>query len=194
MKQIGDEYFDSKEFRNILDSYEASVGTGHPIFMDVDDLADIADYYNMVGKKEKAIQTADLALDLNPGATLPLVFKARQALDAGDIETARRLAGQIISREDPEYTLIEAEIMIAEQRPQQADEYLTTYFENLPDEEKDDCVFDITALYLRGIQAGRQMEETGERQKTQGHQGHVRKGGFRTRRLRQEPGNIQTAR
>lgn len=148
MKQIGDEYFDSKEFRNILDSYEASVGTGHPIFMDVDDLADIADYYNMVGKKEKAIQTADLALDLNPGATLPLVFKARQALDAGDIETARRLAGQIISREDPEYTLIEAEIMIAEQRPQQADEYLTTYFENLPDEEKDDCVLDITALYL----------------------------------------------
>ena len=40
--QTGDEYFDSKEFRDILTSYEESVRSGLPIFMDADDLTDIS--------------------------------------------------------------------------------------------------------------------------------------------------------
>ena len=37
-------YFESKEFKNILKQYEESVKSGHPAYMDADDLADIADY------------------------------------------------------------------------------------------------------------------------------------------------------
>ena len=36
-------YFESKEFKNILKQYEESVKSGHPAYMDADDLADIAD-------------------------------------------------------------------------------------------------------------------------------------------------------
>ena len=51
MKKTGDEYFDSEEFRNILDNYEESAKSGYPLYMDADDLADIADYYTRAVSK-----------------------------------------------------------------------------------------------------------------------------------------------
>ena len=54
MKQTGDDYFDSKEFQEMLDNYEESVKSGHPIFMDADDLADIADYYHFMNDPQQA--------------------------------------------------------------------------------------------------------------------------------------------
>ena len=96
----GDRYFDSKDFKDILMSYEKSVMSGHRIFMDVDDLTDIADYYNMIGEKDKADEAIDYALDISPNATLPLVYKAREALANGDHEKAKEFAlliGQTIS-------------------------------------------------------------------------------------------------
>ena len=62
MKKTGDEYFDSEEFRNLLDGYEESVKSGHPVFMDADDLADIADYYHFMGANQDADETIDYAL------------------------------------------------------------------------------------------------------------------------------------
>lgn len=80
MKKTGDEYFDSEEFRNTLESYEESVRSGHPLFLDADDLADIADYYHFTGIDQQADEVIDYALSLYPNATLPNVFKAREAL------------------------------------------------------------------------------------------------------------------
>ena len=40
-------YFESKGFQKILKKYEESAKSGHPIYMDADDLADIADYYQL---------------------------------------------------------------------------------------------------------------------------------------------------
>ena len=38
-----DDYFDSEEFKDILTAYEESVSSGAPLFLDSDDLIDIAD-------------------------------------------------------------------------------------------------------------------------------------------------------
>ena len=50
MKQ--DEYFESKDFRDILTQYERERQAGRRIYMDADDLADIAEYY-INNKREK---------------------------------------------------------------------------------------------------------------------------------------------
>ena len=39
-----EEYFNSDDFQQLLSSYEASVESGSPMFLDADDLVDIADY------------------------------------------------------------------------------------------------------------------------------------------------------
>lgn len=144
----GDEYFDSKEFRDILTSYEESVKSGQPIFMDADDLTDIADYYNYTGNREKARNIIDFALEISPGATTPLVFKAREALENEDIETAEAFAEDIIDKEDPDYKYLKAEILIAQRLIEDSETYLHEYFKTVEPEEHDDFVLDATNLYL----------------------------------------------
>ena len=74
------EYFDSQEFQEILNKYEESVKSGHPTYVDADDLADIADYYQYQGRRDDADRVITQALKQNPEAIGPLLYKAREAL------------------------------------------------------------------------------------------------------------------
>ena len=145
--QTGDEYFDSKEFRDILISYEKSAESGQPIFMDVDDLADIADYYSYIGKLEQARAVIDFALEMNPGATAPLVFKAREALSKEDIPLAEAFAEKIIDKEDPEYKYLITELLVAQKKTDEAESYLKEYFATVPPDEHEDFVLDAANIY-----------------------------------------------
>jgi hypothetical protein len=40
-----DRYFDSDEFRELLTDYEDALEQGRPVFLDSDELVDLADYY-----------------------------------------------------------------------------------------------------------------------------------------------------
>lgn len=146
--QTDDEYFDSTEFRDILAAYEESVSSGAPIFLDTDDLIDIADYYTFYGYKDKAAAAVDAALDLAPGAVLPLVYKAREALTAGDVEAARRYSSEINDKEDPDYKFLQAEIMVACDLIDKADRYLDLLFEDTEEEEKENFKYDTANMYL----------------------------------------------
>lgn len=146
--QIDDEYFKSKEFKDILTSYEESIKSGHPVFMDVDDLVDIADYYNYNGHQEKARDVIEFALKLNPGAAVPLVFKAREALDNENVELAKAYAEEITDKEDPDYKYLKAEIMIAQNKIDEADSYLREYFKTIDPDEYEDFVLDVSGLYV----------------------------------------------
>ena len=148
MKQTGDDYFDSKEFREMLDNYEESVKSGHPLFMDADDLADIADYYHFMNEPQQADEAIDYALSLYPNATQPNVFKAREALTEGDIDTARQYVEQIESKDDPDYRYMQAELLIAQDRIDEADEYLRQYFATIPPDEYQDFVMDVSSIYM----------------------------------------------
>lgn len=147
MKKTGDEYFDSEEFRNLLDGYEESVKSGHPVFMDADDLADIADYYHFMGANQDADETIDYALSLYPNATLPNVFRAREALTAGDIDKAKECVEQIENKEDPEYQYMQAELLIAQDKVEEADKFLRQYFSTIPPDEYQDFVMDVSNIY-----------------------------------------------
>ena len=148
MKKTGDEYFDSEEFRNTLESYEESVRSGHPLFLDADDLADIADYYHFTGIDQQADEVIEYALSLYPNATLPNVFKAREALAIGDYDSAVEYIDQIENQDDPEYHYMQAELLIAKDQVEKADEYLREYFATVPPEEYQDFVYDIANIYF----------------------------------------------
>ncbi|MBP3511787.1 MAG: tetratricopeptide repeat protein [Prevotella sp.] len=146
--QIDDEYFDSKEFKDILASYEESAESGIPMFMDVDDMVDIADYYNYKGKRDMARDIIEQALELYPEATSPLVFKAGEALRDGDIAKAKELAEKVTDRDDPDFRYLEAEILIAENKLDEAERYLLDYYSTISAEEHDDFVLDVANLYV----------------------------------------------
>ncbi len=148
MQRTGDEYFDSKDFRKMLSAYEEAERAGTSMFMDADDLTDIADYYQLTGNLDKARELVDYALEIHPGASLPLVFKAHLAINDGDIEQAKAYAESIEDKNDPEYTYLTAEIMIASGDPIAADKYLLEYYDTQEGDEKEDVVIDSARMFV----------------------------------------------
>ena len=146
--QYNEEYFNSEDFKELLESYETALQAGEQPFMDADDLVDLADYYNYHGEGDKAAEAIERALDLYPDATLPNVFKAREALMMGDNELAHHYAEAIGDKDDPDYHYLTAEILIAEGHIEQADLYLRRYAKSVNEDEWEDFIKDCANLYV----------------------------------------------
>lgn len=145
--KVGDDYFDSAEFSKLLNAYETSVNAGEPVFMDADELTDIADYYQYTGRTDEAEKAISLALSLSPGAIAPLTYRIHEALSKGDTQRAWQMLGQVIDTDDPDYVYCKAKIMIAEGRIEDADTYLREELKKVPPEEHQDFVVDAATIY-----------------------------------------------
>lgn len=145
--KTGDEYFDSDEFRDMLESYEHAVNSGEPVFMDSEDLSEIADYYHMTGNYDEADAAIELALSLSPGAIAPLTYKIHEALYDGDPDEAERWFEQIINTDAPDYAYDRAEIMIVRGQVDEADSYLREVFKSVPPDEYQDYVIDVAGIF-----------------------------------------------
>lgn len=140
-------YFESAEFKEILQQYEDSTGSGHPIYMDADDLASIADYYHYNGWTKEADEAIDLALQYNPEAVAPLLYKAREALSMMDYDKARDYAERIHPSDEVEYLYLKGEIMICEGKTEEADKMFREHYREVPPDELMDYVYDVANLF-----------------------------------------------
>lgn len=147
MKKTGDEYFDSEEFHDLLAKYELSVNTGQPVFMDADELSEIADFYQMQGQADEAEEAISLALSLSPGAIAPLTYRIHEALYHGDVEAAKEYLSQIIEKDEPDYVYNQAEIMLAQEQVEEADLFFREQLKNVPPDEHQDFVVDVANIF-----------------------------------------------
>ena len=147
MRKTGDDYFDSEEFREMLAEYEDAVNTGQPVFMDADELAEIADFYHMTEHYDEADDAINLALSLSPGAIAPLTYKIHEALWNGNTDEAKDYLNQIIEKDDPDYVYDKAEIMLAEGDVEGADRYFRDELKNVAPDEYQDYVIDVANIY-----------------------------------------------
>lgn len=145
--QIDEEYFNNEEFRENLKAYEDSVKSGHPIFLDADDLTDIVDYYNMMHMDDKAEQAADYALTIFPGASGPITFKVRKYIDANQLDKADELA-ENVSDKEIDYKYVKAEIFLARNNPEEADMLFDEVMEVADEEEMDNCILDAANTFF----------------------------------------------
>jgi len=146
LKKTDDEYFDSEEFHEMLSEYEEAVNTGQPVFLDSDELAEIADYYQLTGHADEADEAITLALSLSPGAAMPLVYKIHEALYYGDTDEADRLLEQIIEKDSPDYVYAQGEIMLAKGNSEEADEFFNEQFSTMPPDEYQDFIIDVANI------------------------------------------------
>ena len=140
-------YFESEGFRKLLKQYEDSVKSGHPTYMDADDLADIADYYHYEGRMDEASEAIELALQFNPDAIGPLLYKAREALSLNNFELARDYAERIHIIDQTEYLYLLGEILICEGKTEEADDLFRKQYMELPPDEQMDYVYDVANLF-----------------------------------------------
>ena len=143
-----DNYYDSREFKNILKKYEDARDERHSVFLDSDAFTDIAEYYLSQGQLQQASEAVEYALSLFPEATGPLTLKARLLLmQHGDIQQAKETVEKIQDKDDLDFFYITAEIMIAEDRPADADHYLDECLKQVDETDRKDLILDAATLF-----------------------------------------------
>ncbi|MCI7257329.1 MAG: hypothetical protein MR559_08480 [Prevotella sp.] len=145
--QIDEEYFKSDDFKELLKSYEMSVKSGQPIFMDVDDLTDLIDYYNLMHMDKEAEETANYALSLYPGASGPITYLVRRFIDRDDLSAAEELAEEVEDK-DIEYKFIKAEIYLAQNQGHEANDILEDAIRCADEDDVDNCILDALNIFV----------------------------------------------
>ena len=141
--------YESKAFKQALAKYEEAVRKGATVYLDSDQLSDIAEYYYWLGDTSKALSTADYALSLFEGATIPLALKARIALLVeNNPEKAEKITEEIADKKDLDYFYIRAEILVATNRGEDADVFLESNLEGLDELDRLDLVLDAAILFI----------------------------------------------
>ncbi len=130
-------YFSSQEFKKTLQDYDAMQKSGKQVYFDADQLTDIAEYYAAQGAHDKAEAALEYALQLHPGSTDPLVFKARNFIASDDLKSAYELCRSIPDQKDFEVVLLYAEIYLAKKLPDKADKVLMEYINDQEESDPD---------------------------------------------------------
>lgn len=141
-------YFGSPEFKKILEAYESALAAGSSIYMDADELTDLAEYYTMVAIDEKqAAEVIQLALQLHPDAVDPQIFLARQAMLKNDNKRAIKLCNAIPDQSHREVFFLRAELMVRDGKNDRARAYLLECADQVT-EDLDYFLFDSAYIFI----------------------------------------------
>jgi len=117
-------FFEEDQFKEALAAYENMVRTGISVYLEPDELTDIAEFYMIHNRSKDAMKCIEYALSIHPDAVDPVVFLARQSLFEGDVKKARSICESISKPNDTEVIFLMAEILIREDKKDKAYEYL----------------------------------------------------------------------
>lgn len=145
---MSDNIFFSKEFKENLHKYEEARKNNSSVFLEPEQFTDIAEYYHLHGDLKTAMEVIGDALNIFPGATEPLAFKARVSmLVYHDVDKAMECVDMIADKQALEYFYIVAEIMIVDNRVEDAEQYLESKEQTLDEEDVEDYYLDVASLF-----------------------------------------------
>lgn len=147
MREEDKEYFQEPEFQETLRKYEEAIQERSSVYMDADDLTDIAEYYMVQEQEDKANEAISLAISMHPNAVDPQVFLARQQMFHNNLYEAQRICNEIEDQEDREVVFLRAELMIRNGLLNEAIEFLLNVYEE-EKTNKGDLLYDIACIFL----------------------------------------------
>lgn len=143
-----DNYYNSSEFKEILSRYEDAKKKNVGIYIDCDDLVDIAEYYYDKDDLTSAEEVTNYAIEMFPGSALPLSFKARLELLAhGNSQRAEEILKAVDDKNNVEYHYIKAEILINKNEKEEADNYLENAYQHIDPNDKPDFLLDVASMF-----------------------------------------------
>ena len=137
----------------LIEDYETARAQHTSIYMDAEDLADIAEWYDRNGRFDDAAEAIDYGLKLHPGNTSLLVERCYLNLDLFDLEEAKQAASEI-TEERPDVTILRARLLVEEGRMEDAELQLDT----LEDKYSKENIIDVAYMYLSAWQYDRAAE------------------------------------
>ncbi len=104
---------DSKEFEQILKTYEDSKKQGKTCYLDSESFSDISEYYFRNGRIQEALETAEVGLDIHPDNAYLRIAKINALICMDHFEEARELLVGLDPEEEFDVYYFEAELAIA---------------------------------------------------------------------------------
>lgn len=147
MREEDEAYFNDPEFQENLQKYEQADKNGEPIYMDAEDLTDIAEFYMTQNREEEANKAISLALSLHPNSVDPLIFLSRQQMFHDNLKEAIKIAESIPDQNDRETIFLWTELLIRSDKPAEAFELIESKMEEL-DEDKAMFLYDAACIFM----------------------------------------------
>ncbi len=147
MREENLSYFEEPDFKRALKKYEEAMANNSSVYLDADELTDIAEYYMTKGQENQANDAIQLALSLHPQSVDPQIFLSRQEMFNGNMERAHEICDSILDQNDREVHFLKAELMIRDQKENDASLYLKGVFEKI-DEDKALFLYDATGIFM----------------------------------------------
>jgi tetratricopeptide (TPR) repeat protein len=135
-----------RAIRHLAETYEVAKEDGRHLYMDADDLADLADYYNGNRNRAEALAVIDYGLKLHPDDDVLLIEYAYLLMDDDEIDEAERVLELLNFPNDPECIVVRAECLLRKDDEEGCKQLL----EQLSEEDKTELgnVINIFYMYL----------------------------------------------
>ena len=131
-------YIRSNEFKELLAKVQESMERGAVEYFDADDLVDVAEYFHVKGDEPMAGKVVDYLLSLFPDNEKGLVFKARTAIMAENIDEAENISRLLVDAEIVDAIYLKAEILLCREKADEAQQLLIEKCPECPDDSMDD--------------------------------------------------------
>ena len=133
-----------KELVTLITNYEEAKAENRQLYLDADQLADIADWYASERKFEEAQEVITYGLKIHPGNTALLIEQAYLYLDTQKLQKAKKVADSITEDFDSEVKLLKAELLLNGGKLEEAQWLLST----IADADELETIIDVVFLYL----------------------------------------------
>ena len=133
-----------QELNELIADYETAKKENKPLYLDGDQLADIADRYALSRRFDEAQEVINYGLELHPGHTDLMVEQAYLYLDTMKLQKAKNVAECITETYETEVKLLKAEILLNEGNLDEAEKLL----DSIEDKESLNTILDVSYLYM----------------------------------------------
>lgn len=135
---------EQQELDELIAGYEAAKKENKQLYLDGDQLADIADRYAADRRFDEAQEAISYGLELHPAHTDLLIQQAYLYLDIMDIQKAKNVTECITETYNPEVKVLKAEILLNEGNLDEAENLLNS----IDDKESLNTILDVSYLYM----------------------------------------------
>lgn len=132
-----------KELHDLSEQYEATKSEGKSIYLDTDDVADLANWYSLNLKADMAEEVIEYGLKLHPENTDLLIEQTYMFINNNKLKKAKESLKKI-QEDGPDITLLQANILLEEGEVEKADALIDT----IEDKEELGNILDVSQMYI----------------------------------------------
>lgn len=132
-----------KELQEMAESYENAQKENKTIYLDADDLADLADWYAMRYQYDKANEVVNYGLKIHPDNTILLIEQAYLFLDTNQRDKSKAIM-DCIPEETSEAKVLKANLLMGDGKIEEAEALL----DSIEDKDELGNIIDVSYMYL----------------------------------------------